>query len=312
MMNVIRNITTKANIKCPYAMTPTRIVVHNTANNASARNEISYMNSNDNKVSFHYAVDDKEIVQGIEENRNAWHAGDGASGTGNRQGISIEICYSKGGGDKFVKAEQNAVLLIVDILKRYGWGIDKVTKHQDYSGKYCPHRTLDMGWQRFLNMVSAELNKSAYIGQTADRNENTDQIQVNVTSLIARDKPSLNGVRKGYANLGIYNKTDVIVADGYTWYKLNNGLYAPSKDNWITELPKKAPTPIIEPIIDKPSEPILKPIEPSLPNEPPIIIEIPIVEEDKPVEGNDPKLTIWQRIIELIIKIIKILKGVKK
>ena len=24
--------------------------------------------------------------------------------------------------------------------------------------KYCPHRTLDMGWQRFLNMIKAELN----------------------------------------------------------------------------------------------------------------------------------------------------------
>ena len=26
-------------------------------------------------------------------------------------------------------------------------------KHQDFDGKYCPHRTLDKGWQRFLNMV---------------------------------------------------------------------------------------------------------------------------------------------------------------
>ena len=38
-------------------------------------------------------------------------------------------------------------------MKQYGWTVDKVTKHQDYDGKYCPHRTLDLGWQRFLNMV---------------------------------------------------------------------------------------------------------------------------------------------------------------
>jgi N-acetylmuramoyl-L-alanine amidase CwlA len=159
-MNVIKNITTKVSIKCPYAMTPTRIVVHNTANDASARNEIAYMNSNDSQTSFHYAVDDIEVVQGIEENRNSWHAGDGAKGKGNREGIAIEICYSKSGGDKFIKAEQNAVHLIVDILKRYNWGIDKVTKHQDYSGKYCPHRTLDMGWDRFINMIKAEIEAS--------------------------------------------------------------------------------------------------------------------------------------------------------
>lgn len=158
-MNIVKNLvsSSKYSVKCPYSMTPTRIVVHNTANDASARNEVQYMISNNNQVSFHYAVDDKEVVQGIPENRNAWHAGD-ENGTGNRQGLSVEICYSKSGGTKFTNAEKNAAKFIAQLLKERGWGIDKVTKHQDYSGKYCPHRTLDMGWQRFLNMVSAELN----------------------------------------------------------------------------------------------------------------------------------------------------------
>lgn len=158
-MNIVKKIVpeSKYNIKCPYTMKPTRIVVHNTANDASARNEISYMTNNDYETSFHYAVDDKEIVQGIEENRNAWHASDG-NGKGNREGIAIEICYSKSGGDKFIKAEENTVELIVDILKRYNWGIDKVTKHQDYTNKYCPHRTLDMGWDRFIKMIEDKLN----------------------------------------------------------------------------------------------------------------------------------------------------------
>ena len=139
--------------KSPFKMTPTRIVVHNTSNDASADAEIKYMHKTEaqggRQTSFHYAVDDKEAVQGLPEDRNGWHAGDG-NGKGNRQGIAIEICYSKSGGDRFIKAEENAVELIVDILNRYGWGIDKVTKHQDYSGKYCPHRTLDMGWDRFM------------------------------------------------------------------------------------------------------------------------------------------------------------------
>lgn len=159
-MKIIQNLvsTNKYHIKCPYSMKPTRIVVHNTANDASAKNEVAYMIRNDYEISFHYAVDDKEIVQGVPENRNAWHAGDGNKGKGNREGIAIEICYSKSGGNKFVKAEQNAVELIVDILKRYGWGIDKVTKHQDYNKKHCPHRTLDMGWDRFIKMIDAKLN----------------------------------------------------------------------------------------------------------------------------------------------------------
>ena len=158
-MNIVKKIVpeSKYNIKCPYEMKPTRIVVHNTANDATARNEIAYMTNNNYETSFHYAVDDKEIVQGIEENRNAWHSSDG-NGKGNREGIAIEICYSKSGGDRFIKAEQNAVELIVDILKRYNWGVDKVTKHQDYTNKYCPHRTLDMGWDRFIKMIEDKLN----------------------------------------------------------------------------------------------------------------------------------------------------------
>ena len=94
---------------------------------------------------------------------------DGTNGKGNREGIAIEICYSKSGGDKFIKAEQNAVDLIVDILKRYGWGIDKVTKHQDYMNKYCPHRTLDMGWDRFLNMVREKLGENTNISTSNNR-----------------------------------------------------------------------------------------------------------------------------------------------
>lgn len=175
MVPIKQNLCPQSNWKnkCPYTMTPTRIVVHNTANDASAANEVAYMIRNDNKVSFHYAIDDKEIVQGVPENRNTWNAGDG-NGKGNREGISIEICYSKSGGSRFEAAQKNAAELTAKLLKDYGWGIDKVTKHQDYNGKYCPHRTLsDYGWDYFLNLVSCYLNgttpattKTAYVDVT--------------------------------------------------------------------------------------------------------------------------------------------------
>lgn len=149
----------KWNIKCPYTMNPEFIVVHNTANHASAANEITYMNNNSYQVSFHFAVDDKEVRQGIPLNRNAWHAGDGANGNGNRKGIAIEICYSEYDSDidKFKKAEQLAAKFIAQLLDERGWGTDKVKKHQDFMNKYCPHRTLDMGWTRFVGMVEMEL-----------------------------------------------------------------------------------------------------------------------------------------------------------
>lgn len=150
----------KYSIKCPNTMTAEFIVVHNTANDAPAANEISYMISNNNEVSFHYAVDDKEVIQGLPVDRNAWACGDGSNGQGNRKGIQVEICYSKSGGARFENAEKNAAMFIAQLLKERGWGIDKVKKHQDFANKYCPHRTLDKGWASFINMVKDYLNES--------------------------------------------------------------------------------------------------------------------------------------------------------
>lgn len=148
----------KYDIKCPYEMTPQYITIHNTYNDASAMNEISYMLRNNNKVSFHFAVDDTRAVQGLPLNRNAWHSGDGTNGTGNRKSIAIEICYSKSGGARFDAAEKNAAILTAKLLKQYGWGINRVKRHKDWSNKNCPHRTIDKGWDRFLKMVYANMN----------------------------------------------------------------------------------------------------------------------------------------------------------
>lgn len=166
-MIITQNLCTpsKYPIKCPYTRTPTRIVIHNTGNDASAEDEINYMISNNREISYHYAVDDQKAVQGLPINRNAWASGDGR-GAGNLQGIHIEICYSLSGGARFVKAEQNAAKLTAQLLTRYGWGIEKVTKHQDYDGKYCPHRTLDLGWQRFLKLVQNFLKEDTPVTYT--------------------------------------------------------------------------------------------------------------------------------------------------
>ena len=133
------------------------IVVHNTANDASAANEVAYMIRNDSSTSFNAAVDDKEIVIGIPLNRGAFAAG---QRDGNAHGIHIEICYSLSGGTRFDKAEKNAAEYIAKLLTERKWDISHVKKHQDFDGKYCPHRTLDKGWQRFLNMVKSYMMAS--------------------------------------------------------------------------------------------------------------------------------------------------------
>ena len=162
--------TSKYSIKCPDITTKDGICVHNTANDASAMSEISYMLGNNNKVSFHAAVDDERIVTGLPFDRSCYAAGDGRYGSGNANKINIEICYSKSGGERFDEAENLAASYIAYLLRQYNWGIEKVTKHQDYSGKYCPHRTLDLGWKRFLNKIREQLGV-----QTQPVPENKDE-----------------------------------------------------------------------------------------------------------------------------------------
>ena len=207
----------KYNLKCPYAMSPTRIVVHNTENDASADNEIQYMITNNSTTSFHIAVDNIEAVQGLPLNRNGWHAGDG-NGAGNRQGIGIEICYSKSGGARFNEAEARAATLIAQLLVERGWGLAQVTKHQDYSGKYCPRRTLDLGWDRFLNMVASAMNQQPMSGNSAPA-PSPEGLQVGDTIHIK----GLYIVADTAKYAGIYQiKNSTLAGGSFSW--LDNGI----------------------------------------------------------------------------------------
>lgn len=159
-MQITQKIIPKSlwGLKCPHSMIPEYITIHETANDASARNEVNYMQGNQKEVSFHFAVDDKQIIQGLPLDRNAWHAGDGSEGTGNRKSIAIEICYSKYGGALYEQARKNAVELAADLLRTYRLPLTCLKKHQDWSGKFCPHRMLSEGrWDDFVKKVKEKL-----------------------------------------------------------------------------------------------------------------------------------------------------------
>ncbi|MCY9407706.1 N-acetylmuramoyl-L-alanine amidase [Bacillus inaquosorum] len=161
-IKVVKNLVSKSKygLKCPNPMKAEYITIHNTANDASAANEISYMKNNSSSTSFHFAVDDKQVIQGIPTNRNAWNTGDGTNGTGNRKSIGVEICYSKSGGARYKATEKLAIKFVAQLLKERGWDVDRVRKHQDWNGKYCPHRILSEGrWIQVKTAIVAELKK---------------------------------------------------------------------------------------------------------------------------------------------------------
>lgn len=144
----------KYSIKCPYYRDPKGIVVHNTYNDAPAQNEVAYMQRRTDKVSFHAAIDDKEVVEGLPFERSCYASGDGENGDGNRNYLQFEICYSLSGGDKYKQAEENAVWYIAHVMNDYNFPMSTLKKHQDFSGKYCPHRILDeKRWESFVDRV---------------------------------------------------------------------------------------------------------------------------------------------------------------
>ena len=187
--------SSKYSIKCPYSMNPIGICIHNTSNNASASNEVKYMISNNNQVSYHVAVDEKEVIQAIPFNRNAWASGDGANGTGNRKYIHIEICRSTGNVATFKKCEQNCAEYVAKLLKQFGWTIANIKQHHDFANKNCPHRTRELGWQRFLNMVQAELNKLNGVAKPTTQPTTSNGTWLSGSNFQVRIKETLN-IRK--------------------------------------------------------------------------------------------------------------------
>ena len=153
--------------KCPYLINLKDIVIHNAATpNGTAKALNRALHNSKEYKSWHFSVDDKDIIQSLPLNRNAFATGDGAYGLGNRTGIHIEIAKDNDtdSREEWLEARNNGARLAAELLHKYGWEIDHLKKHQDYkmtSGnyKYCPHKILDEGWDDFKSLVSQYLDE---------------------------------------------------------------------------------------------------------------------------------------------------------
>ena len=85
-------------------------------------------NGNMGSVRVHYYVDNVCAWQNLPLDLSGWHAADG-DGDGNRKTIAIECIMSKAYNDKDKKSEDNAAKLAAALLKKNGWGIDKLYTH---------------------------------------------------------------------------------------------------------------------------------------------------------------------------------------
>ena len=117
------------------------IVIHNTANTASANAEARNLHNNPGSSSFHYVLDGSEIWQCVHDYDTAWAVGAWAGCIAyvrNSDSISIEVCSP---GEEFTAEEVDQLHWLVRDLMEY-WVIpaDHVVRHWDcHSGrKDCP------------------------------------------------------------------------------------------------------------------------------------------------------------------------------
>lgn len=133
------------------------IVIHETANEGKGANAQSHANlqsrGNSRNASWHYQVDDKQIIQSFKDSVECWH---GSSQYYNTHSIGIEICVNSDGD--FKKAVKKAAELAKYLRKKHKKNFDKIVTHYETSGgKNCPRhlRNNDWGvsWNEFKKMV---------------------------------------------------------------------------------------------------------------------------------------------------------------
>ena len=101
----------------------------------------------DSQVSWHFVVDDKEIIQCIPVDEVAYCQG---HAEGNRTSISVEQCIQA--SYDVDKAEDNACKLHAALAVTMGLTLKK---HQDWTGKPCPGQILNrQGWQDIVDKIN--------------------------------------------------------------------------------------------------------------------------------------------------------------
>lgn len=134
------------------------VVIHETDNftagaNAARHDAFIHQNAMQEKLSWHYTVDDHEGYHHIPDTESAYHAGDGMQPNGgNTNGIGIELCVAE--DNDYEQTLKNGAILAGYLLYKYNLGMDALKKHQDFSGKICPARLIgENRWDEFCNMV---------------------------------------------------------------------------------------------------------------------------------------------------------------
>lgn len=144
------------------------------------------------------------------------------------------------------------------------------------------------------------------VGTPVPKDNNNHQVQVLVPELHVRNKPTINGTVLGFANIGIYDIIDSSEADGYIWYEIEKNKWIASKEDVWTKFYER------EDVVEPPKNDLeqtevengtITPSDTETGENDPKDEEIGVSEDN-----TDEKFSIWDKIRELILEIINLLK----
>lgn len=125
-----------------------------------------------NSMSAHYYCGSDGIYQAAEHQDGTWSIGKEYGGNhsvkdaSNLNSINIEICVNPDGDYNVARA--NAIELVKHLIKTTGIPADRVIRHFDAKGKYCPRKMMDNPalWEDFKAQISAK--EGSYIHEGVD------------------------------------------------------------------------------------------------------------------------------------------------
>ena len=151
------------------------ITIHDTGNTsrgANALNHAKFIN-NGSSSTWHYTVDESNIVQHFPDSIQCWHAGDG-KGKGNTESIGIEMCINSDGN--FSKTVDNTVELVLHLMNKHNIPINRVVQHNKWTGKNCPnslrHNRYGITWYDFITKVKSKMGTEVKPEVKPDNNSN--------------------------------------------------------------------------------------------------------------------------------------------
>ena len=123
------------------------IVIHYTSNQGdTAKNNADYFAREKVGASAHYFCDKNEIWQSVKDTDTAWHCGAKTyrhPECRNANSIGVEICMNDKKGNVRQGSIATAAELVRYLMQRYGVPVDRVIRHYDVTGKYCPGPMVD-------------------------------------------------------------------------------------------------------------------------------------------------------------------------